>query len=162
MRQLRTSVLDPRAKFILAHDLGNDPKRRPLEDPVLSQDDALIGDRLPVAFVDPLFQDDRRLGVAQAAGFDDDGQHHRVAHKHHRADLDLGQTDVARPFVGSGGDGKDGNVLSNGRLDGAKRIFARIGPAIGRQDHAGDRLAAMRRQHSMKGVTQRETPRGSA
>ncbi len=38
-----------------------------------------------------------------------------------------------------------------------KRVFARVGPSVGRQDHARHRLAAMRRQHAVQGVAQGET-----
>ena len=131
------------------------PERRPLEDAVFSQHDPLAADRLPVTFVDALLEHDRRLGVAQAAGLDHDGQRHRVADEDHRADLDLGQPDVPRALVGPGGDGEDRDVLPDGRLDGAKGIFAGVGPAVGRHDHAGDRLAAMGRQHAVERVAQR-------
>ena len=58
VRQLRPGVLDPGAKLVLAHHLGHDPERRPLGDAVLAEGDPLVGDLLPVAAVDPLFQDE--------------------------------------------------------------------------------------------------------
>ena len=154
LRQLGAGVLDASAVLILADHPGREPERRPLESAVFSQHDALTAQAFPGPVVDPLFEHDRRLGVAQAACLDHDGQHHRVAHEDHRADLDLGEPDVARALVGPGGDREDRDILAGGGLDGAERIFAGVGAAVRRQDHAGDRLAAMSGQHAVQGVAQ--------
>ncbi len=47
LRQLGAGVLDPRAELILADHPGRDPERRPLEDAVFAQHDALTAERLP-------------------------------------------------------------------------------------------------------------------
>ena len=155
MRQLRPRVLHSRAKFILAHHSGRDAERRPFEDTIFSQDDALGAGRLPGPLVDALFQDDRCLGIAQAASLDLDGQHHGVTHEYDRADLDVSQANIPRTLVRPGGDGKDRYTLPRGPLDDAERIFASIGASVGRQDHTGNRLAAMRREDTVQRVAQR-------
>ena len=100
--QLGTGVLHASAIFILTDHSGDKPERRPLESAVFSQHDPLASQTFPRPVVDALLEDDRRLGVAQAAGFHDDGQDHWVSHEDHRADLDFGQpADITREPVTS-------------------------------------------------------------
>src|SRR5262249_17860942 len=152
--QLGAGVLDPGAVLILADRPGRDAECYPLEDAVLAQHDPLAADRVPGALVASLLQDYGRLGVLEPAGLDDDAQRHRVADEHHRADLDLGEPNVPRSLVGPGGDRVDRDVLADGRLGGAERVLAGVGAAVGRQDDARYRLAAVRRQHAPDRVAQ--------
>jgi hypothetical protein len=153
--QLGAGVLDPPSELVLADDLGRHPEGRPLEDAILAEDDPLVADGLPILVVDALFEDDGGLGILEPPRLDDDGDVHRVADEDDRAGLNLRQADVPRPLVGSGGDGVDRDALTDRRLGGAERVFARVGPAVGRDDQAGDGLPSVRREHPLQCVAQR-------
>ena len=123
--QLRPGVLDPGAELVLADDLGDDPERRPLEDPVLAQRDRW----LPTGSQSlPLTRCSRKTvpsASLQPAGLDDDAQRHRVAGEDDRAGLDLGEADVPRPLLGPGRDREDRDALADRGFGGAERVFAR-------------------------------------
>ncbi len=111
LRQLGAGVFHACAILVLTDDPGCQPERHSLEHAVLTEHHALAAQAFPRAVVDALFQNDRRLGVAQAAGLDDHAHRHRIAHEDHRAGLDLGKANVARSLVAGRRKRENGDIL---------------------------------------------------